>query len=157
MRKRVIANVPQSSSPLQQDWLDLNSTAVVEVTSEDNSHPVEAALLPDETRGWCAATVGTQTVRLIFDQPQTLRRIYLVFEETKIQRTQEFVVRWSAEGENPYREIWRQQWNFSPPDTVRETEDHSVELSNVKALELVIVPDISGGEARASLLTLRVA
>jgi hypothetical protein len=42
-------------------------------------------------------------------------------------------------------------------DTVRETEDHSVELSNVKALELVIVPDMSGGEARASLLTLRVA
>jgi hypothetical protein len=66
-------------------------------------------------------------------------------------------VRWSADGANPFRDIFRQQWNFSPPDTVRETEDHAVELSNVKTLELVIVPEISGGDARASLRMLRLA
>jgi hypothetical protein len=157
MRKHVIANVPEATSLLPQNWLDLNSTASVEVTSEEDSHPVEAALLPDESRGWCAATAGIQTIRLVFDQPQVLRHILLVFEETTIKRTQEFVLRWSGNGENPYREILRQQWNFSPPDTERETEDHSVELSNVKTLELVIVPDISGGDAHASLQTLRLA
>ena len=157
MRKHVIANVPGAASLLPQNWLDLDSTASVEVTSEDDGHPVEAALLPDESRGWCAATAGIQTVRLVFDKPQVLKRIFLVFEETTIKRTQEFVLRWSGNGENPYREILRQQWNFSPPDTVRETEDHSVDLSGVKALELVIVPDISGGGARASLQTLRLA
>jgi hypothetical protein len=45
--------------------------------------------------------------------------------------------------------------NFSPPETERETEDYAVELSDVTALELNMVPDKSGGEARASLECLR--
>lgn len=156
MRKNVIAAVPDTAS-LQQNWLDLDAAASVEVTSEEDGHPVEAALLPDRSGGWRSATAGSQTVRLVFDKPQTLKRIWLVFEETEIKRTQEFVVRWSESGANPFRDIFRQQWNFSPPDTVREMEDHALELSNVKALELVILPDISGGDAHASLRALRLA
>ena len=49
----------------------------------------------------------------------------------------------------------RQQWNFSPPESVQEVEDYAVELSTVTALELIIVPDKSGGAARASLASLR--
>ena len=49
----------------------------------------------------------------------------------------------------------RQQWNFSPPATTREAEDYQVELSNVTVLEMFIVPDMSGGAARASLNGLR--
>jgi len=45
----------------------------------------------------------------------------------------------------------RQQWNFSPPKTTREIEEYRVELSGVTVLELVVVPDISRGAARASL------
>ena len=45
--------------------------------------------------------------------------------------------------------------NFSPPETERETEDYAVELSDVTALELSIVPDKSGGEVRAALECLR--
>ena len=56
-----------------------------------------------------------------------------------------------------FREIVRQQWNFSPPETVRETEDYTVDLSDVTVLELRILPDKSGGEARASLASLRLA
>jgi hypothetical protein len=56
-----------------------------------------------------------------------------------------------------FREIVRQQWNFSPPDSIRETEDYTVELSDVTILDLIIVPDSSGGEARASLASLRLA
>jgi hypothetical protein len=51
----------------------------------------------------------------------------------------------------------RQQWNFSPPNTIREVEDYRVELSQVTILELVIVPDISRGAARASLKSLRLS
>jgi hypothetical protein len=51
----------------------------------------------------------------------------------------------------------RQQWNFSPPDTVREVEEYQVELSDVTVLELIIVPDITRGSARASLKSLRVS
>jgi hypothetical protein len=51
----------------------------------------------------------------------------------------------------------RQQWNFSPPNTTREIEEYHVQLSDVTILELVIVPDISRGAARASLKSLRVS
>ena len=104
-----------------------------------------------------AATPGTQTIRLIFDEPQKLSRIFLVFEDTENSRTQEFVVRWSPDIERAFRDIVRQQWNFSPPDSVRETEDYAVELFSVKVLELEIVPDKSGGEVRAALVSLRLA
>ena len=42
-------------------------------------------------------------------------------------------------------------------NTTREIEEYHVELSEVTVLELVIVPDISRGAARASLKSLRVA
>jgi hypothetical protein len=157
MRKRLITPSPKEAPQLDEGWLDLNQTAVVEVTSEEKEYPVESALVAGEVRGWRAADSRTQTVRLIFDQPQRLTRIALVFEETETQRTQEFVLRCSPDGGRSFREIVRQQWNFSPPDTIREVEDCQVDLSGVTVLELVIVPDISRGSARASLKSLRVS
>jgi len=71
---------------------------VVEVTSEEKDYPVEGALIAGELRGWRATDSGTQTIRLIFDEPQRLTRIALVFEETETERTQEFVLRWSPDG-----------------------------------------------------------
>ena len=72
-------------------------------------------------------------------------------------RTQEFVLRWSPDGGQSFREIICQQWNFSPPNSIREVEEYHVELSNVTVPELVIVPDISRGAARTSLKSLRVS
>jgi XRCC1 N terminal domain len=64
----------------------VESAAVVEVTSEDTAYPIESALLSGEKRGWRAEKPGTQTIRLIFDEPQNLRRIWLVFDETETRR-----------------------------------------------------------------------
>ena len=133
------------------------TSTVVEVTSEDKDYPVESALVSGTMQGWRAASPGTQTIRLLFDQPKKLRRIALVFEETATQRTQEFVLRWSTDGGRSFGEIVRQQWSFSPPDTIREVEEYRVELSGVRVLELVIVRDISRGSARASLKSLRLS
>ena len=130
---------------------------MVEITSEDKDYPVESAFASGEAQGWRAAEAGTQTIRLVFDQPQRLKRISVVFEEKEIGRTQEFVLRWSADGGNSFREIVRQQWNFSPPETIREVEEYQVELASVTVLELVIVPNVSGGSARASLKSLRLS
>jgi hypothetical protein len=157
MRKRLITPSPQDAAAHDEGWLDLDRLAVVEVTSEDKDYPVESALAAEEVRGWRAAASGTQTVRLIFDEPQRLTRIALVFEETETERTQEFVLRWSGDGGRSFREVVRQQWNFSPANTTREIEEYHVELSEVTVLELVIVPDISRGAARASLKSLRVS
>jgi hypothetical protein len=153
MRKQEISSTPPS---VGQVWLDLERTTSVEVTSEENGYPIESALLGTDNRGWRAASPGTQTVRLIFDEPQKLRRIRLVFEDSENRRTQEFALRWSDTGRS-FREIVRQQWNFSPPNSVRETEDYTVELSDVTILDLIITPDKSGGEVRASLASLRLA
>ena len=156
MRKRLITPTPPTPAP-DEEWLDLESAAVVEVTSEEKGYPVESALVSGETEGWRAADSGTQTIRLVFDVPQRIRRIWLVFEETEAERSQEFVLRWFSDGGHLFREIVRQQWNFSPPETIREIEDYQVELSNITVLELVIVPDNGRGAARASLKSLRLA
>ncbi len=156
MRKRLLTKAPETDRR-STDSLDLESAAVVEVTSEDSDFPIECALASKETAGWRAALPGTQGIRLVFDEPQELRRVSLVFEEKQTSRTQEFVLRWSSDGGRKFQEIVRQQWNFSPPAITRENEEYRVELSQVTALELVIVPDISGGTARASLRSLRLS
>jgi hypothetical protein len=157
MRKRLVAPISQDAPSLNEGWLDLGRLAVVEVTSEEKEYPVESALAVAEGRGWRAAASGAQTIRLIFDEPQRLTRISLVFEESETERTQEFVLRWSGDGGRSFQEIVRQQWNFSPPNAAREIEEYRVPLSGVTILELVVVPDISRGSARASLNSLRLS
>jgi hypothetical protein len=156
MRKRLLTT-PQDAPLLDEDWLNLDGVVVVEVTSEDKDYPVECALVSGGMRGWRAADAGAQTIRLVFDESQTLKRIALIFEETEIERTQEFVLRWSGDYGSSFQEIMRQQWNFSPPDATRDVEEYRVELSGVNVLELVIVPDISGGATHASLKSLRLS
>ena len=129
MRKRLITPTAESIRTRSEGWLDVERAAVVEVTSEDGGYPVESAFVSGDSRGWRAAVPGSQTIRLIFDQPQRLKRIFLVFEEHHTARTQEFVLRWSPDGGDSVREIVRQQWNFSPPNTVEECEDYQLELS----------------------------
>jgi hypothetical protein len=157
MRKRQIPLTTEGTPPSQQAWLELDRIASVEFTSEEQGYAVESALVGDDSRGWRAANPRTQIVRLVFDEPQRLRRIWLTFEDAENTRTQEFVLRWSPGVGHSFREIVRQQWNFSQPDSVREVEDYAVELSDVVVLELIIVPDKGNSEARASLQSLRLA
>jgi hypothetical protein len=157
MRKRVIGHGPREVSAVEPGWIDLERLAQVEITSEDVDYPIESALIPGMGSGWRAAQPGEQTIRLLFDAPLRLRLIHLVFHEDEQERTQEFVLRWSPGGGQSYREILRQQYNFSPPDAACEVEDYDLDLDGVTTLELKIVPDISGGGARASLAQLRLA
>ena len=128
MCKRMINSGSEASLRSGDDWLDLDRLAQVEIMSESAEHPIESALIPDRGPGWRAAQPGKQSIRLIFDQPVSIGRIFLRFEEEEHGRTQEFVI-----------------------------EDYSVKLDGVIALELEIVPDISGGRAYASLAQMRLA
>src|SRR6266567_7973711 len=87
MRKRLITPSPQDAAAHDEGWLDPTRAGVVEVTSEDREYPVETALVSGEMLGWRAAESGTQTIRLIFDEPKRLTRISLVFEEPDTERT----------------------------------------------------------------------
>ncbi len=157
MRKRIIDSNLQDRASQNEVWLNVEDLADVEVTSEDKAHPIESALLPGPPSGWRAAASGKQTIRLLFSRPQPLRRVRLDFAEPNVERTQEYVLRWSEDGGKSFREIVRQQWNFSPQGATTETEIHDVELPAVTVLELSIIPDTSGGNAIASLEQLRVA
>lgn len=155
MRKTIIPPPSAHAAALEPAWLDLEHLAHVEVSSEDPAHPVEEALRTAGA-GWRAGASGPQRVRLRFEEPQRLQRIHIRFEETRHARSQEFVLRWSGEG-GSFREIVRQQWNFSPSGSTSESENYVVALDGVLVLELCITPDRSGGDARASLGELRLA
>ncbi len=157
MRKRLIEERPRGAPPAERNWLPVENLAEVEFTSEDPAHPVEAALQATGTSGWRAAGPGRQTIRLVFAQPQPIRLIHLNFVEPLVERTQEYVLRWSPDRGQSFREIVRQQWNFSPSGTTVETEDYQVDLTQITMLELNINPDISGRNAVASLDQWRIA
>ena len=129
MRKRLIEETRQATSTSDEGWLDLEDLVEVEISSEDAAHPIELALAHGEHAGWRAAVSGKQ----------------------------EYVLRWSADKGKTYREFVRQQWNFNPQGASAEIEEHQVELSGVTVLELVITPEIGGGDAVASLARLRIA
>jgi hypothetical protein len=154
MRKHLVSHKPEDAAA-GAEWLSLAADAV-EITSEDAAQPIERALIGDDTHGWRAGEPGAQTIRLLFDQPQDVHRIYLSFVETTAARTQEFVLRWSQDGK-AFREIIRQRWNFSPDGATRETEDYTVNLAGARVLELTIEPNISSRGDYASLQRLRIA
>ncbi|MDT8387549.1 MAG: hypothetical protein RQ736_08550 [Thiogranum sp.] len=157
MRKHIIGEQPtRKDTPENLKWLDLEVHARAEITSEDPEHPFEEALRPQGT-GWRAAEPGTQSLRLLFDEPVRIQHIRLVFRETETRRSQEFVLRWRTGTDPGLREIVRQQYNFSMPDSTEEQEDYQVTIEGLSELELRIVPDISGGPAHASLAQLRLA
>jgi hypothetical protein len=164
MRKSIVSPNPATKTPIGDIWRDLERIARVEITSEDTAFPIEQALGKKVTTGWRAATTGPQVIRLLFDEPQTIRRILVDFIERTAERSQEFAIFVQSQGVGPHsdlREVVRQQWNFSPHGTTEEIEDFNVELSGITMLELRIDPDRSHdpalSQSYASLQSLKLA
>lgn len=156
MRKRIVSSGAEAPATPEGEWLNLEEVAEVEITSEDPAHPIEHALLPGHSSGWRAGTSGEQTIRFLFDKPQSIRRIWIHFEESEVERTHEFVLRWSADHGGKFTDIVRQKWNFSPDGMREESEDVYLDASGVTTLELNIKPDISDDTAVATLAQLRI-
>lgn len=159
VRKSIVSASNAGALPEVGEWLDLDSVARVEITSEDPAFPIEHALGKDVTTGWRASMTGPQIVRLLFDAPLAIRRIQLHFVDKVSERSQEFAVFAGEVGE--LGEVVRQQWNFSPHGTTEEIEDYTVDLRDVTVLELRIDPDRSHDPKQsrhhASLQRLRLA
>jgi F5/8 type C domain len=135
---------------------DIAAVATVLVSSEDPRHPIDYAF--DGQRGpgasrWIAAQPGEQTLILAFDTPQTIRKILVEVEEPEISRTQEMAVSISQDGQT-YRELLRQEYNFSPPGTTLEHEEWSIKADAITHLQLRIKPDKGDKAGRATLTTL---
>jgi hypothetical protein len=156
LRKQIIKPSPAAPIPMPGE-IDIAAVATVLVTSEDPCHPVDHAF--DQQRGpggsrWVAGEPGEQTLILDFDAPQTIRRILLIVEEPGVARTQELQLAVSGDGGQTYRELVRQEFNFSPPGTTFEREDWAVTAEGVTHLRLWIKPDKGGKSFRATLTSL---
>jgi hypothetical protein len=155
--RKIVKKAEPELAPENGSWLDLSTIAQVEVTSEDSQHPIESVFTEGNAGGWQAAERGKQTIRLYFDQPQRVRRIWLRFLESHLERTQQFSLQWAKNKNETLRPLFQQQWNFSPTGSTSQTEDYNVELDDVWMLQLVIEPDISRGPAVATLQNWRIA
>ena len=123
MRKRIAGPLQgHSTDESDRGWLTLEQIATVEVTSEDPNFPIECAFGLKDGPGWRASQGGEQQIRIIFDEPVSLHRIYLRFDEAESERTQEFTLRLAPAAGGSTTEIVRQQWNFSPAGSTAEIE-----------------------------------
>ena len=74
-----------------------------------------------------------------------------------MNRTQEVQLAVSDDGGKTYRELLRQEFNFSPEGTTWECEDWAVEEVNVTHLTLLIKPDKGRKDLFAKLTSLVLA
>ncbi len=154
LRKQIIRSPVLIPAPRTNE-IDIATVATVLVTSEAAEHPVDHAF--DDNRGpggnrWVAGEPGEQTLILSFDAPQEIRRVALEVEETGVARTQELQLAVSTDSGRTYREVLRQEYNFSPPGTTFEREDWAVPADGVTHLRLVVRPD-KGGKPRLATIT----
>jgi hypothetical protein len=156
LRKQIIRPTPAIPA-LMPGEIDIAAVATVLVTSEAPEHPVDHAF--DAHRGpggsrWVAGEPGEQVLILAFDAPQAIRRVVLEVEEWEVARTQELQLAVSSDGGTTYREVLRQEYNFSPPGTTFEREDWAVNAEGVTHLRLRIRPDKGGKPCRAMITSL---
>ena len=158
MRKKPVAQDAQAASMVPEEkWLDLNDLAHVDLTSQDQTHPIENALSTGNSPdGWRASALGPQTIRIHFDEPQAIRLIRVHFVEKEQERAQGFLLSCLRNGESK-REIVRQQWTFSPNGANEQVENYFVSLTDVVTVELVIDPDRGLNRTPATLAELRIA
>ena len=156
LRKALLQpRVPHAPIPVQE--ISIPDSATVLVTSEMPDHPIDCICDgqhgPGSTR-WIADEMGDQTVIVAFDTARTLRKVKLEVEEPDISRTQELALSISRDGGQTYREVLRQEYNFSPPGTTFEREEWRIPAEGVTNLWLWIRPDKGGKECRASITSL---
>src|SRR5438067_1736088 len=83
------------------------------------------------------------------DHPLSLNHISLEVEERGVERRQELWLEVSCDGGRTYREMLRQEYNFSPPGTTFEREDWALRAEGVTRLRVRIKPDMAGKPCRA--------
>lgn len=154
LRKHILQPV---ESHARGGEISIADTATVLVTSELPDHPVDH--ICDGQRGpggtrWIAEQPGDQTVVLAFDAPRNIDTVSVEIEEREVSRTQELTLATSRDGGKTYREVLRQEFNFSPSGTTFEHEDWRIAADGITNVRLWIRPDKGGKPCRASLTSL---
>ncbi|AFZ43915.1 hypothetical protein PCC7418_1746 [Halothece sp. PCC 7418] len=157
MRKEIVDSGPLNPRSATTGELDIINIATVQLTSEDSDHPIERVFDQQHGKGatyWAAATSGPQTITLVFDQPQVIRKIQLEIEEVEVSRTQVLQISVSHNGGQSFEKVLEQDYTFSPPGTTFQCEDWTVNLEQVTHFSLKIIPDRDHHLALAKLSSL---
>lgn len=154
MRKHILHRFNEST---QGEEIPIDALATVFVSSEESDYPIDCAF--DRQRGpggtrWVAGENGEQVVILAFDTPQTIDQVAIEIEECDVYRTQETQLAVSKDGGMTYRELRRQEFNFSPDSTTFEREEWTISEHGITHVRLWIKPDKGGKDCRATLTSL---
>lgn len=137
--------------------ISIPDTATVLVTSERPDHPIDyicdGQFGPGSTR-WIAEQPGDQTVVLAFDRARDIQTLSLEIEEKEVSRTQELTLSTSRDGGQTYREVLRQEFNFSPSGTTFEHEEWRLAAEGITNVRVWIRPDKGGKPYCASMTSL---
>jgi hypothetical protein len=157
LRKRLL-EADAATSTRAADEIDIAGSATIAYSSENPSHPVELLLDGRSGRGatrWIGARPDTIEHMIVeFDQPQTISRLVYEVEEAERERTQEVRVEASEDGGRTYRQIFVQEFTFSPRGATYQREDQRFNLHQVSHLRLTIAPN-KNGSGTATLTALR--
>lgn len=157
MRKEIVDSETLNPRSTTNGELDIVNIATVQLTSEDSDHPIENVFKPQQGKGasyWLAASSGSQTITLVFDQPQAIGKIQLEIEELETSRSQVLQISVSHNGGQSFEKVLEQDYTFSPPGTTFEREDWTVNLEQVTHFRLKIQPDRDHHQCVAKLSSL---
>ena len=144
LRKRIATYPEEVKNQKEGSILDLLNNAEVIITSEDEGHPIDNLVDGSRGRGssqWLAGTSGTQVLIFKFDTPQHITEIVYEIEETKDTRTQEILLEASSDAGEKYRELVRQEYNFSPSGSTFQKEIVAVNITGATNIKMTIKPD----------------
>ncbi len=159
LRKQVIPKPSRDPAPLEGE-IPIADVATVQVTSEQADHPIDHAF--DRSRGpggsrWVAGAPGEQSVTLLFDSPQTIRRIAVEVEELAVGRTQELALSVSSDGGRPIESSSGRSSTSAHRARASSASSGRSPSDAVTHLRLDIKPDKGGRVGLASLTSLSVA
>lgn len=155
LRKKIISSVTAGAAiPDPANTIDIIRNAEVIATSESESCPldniVDGSTGPGSSQ-WEAGSTGAQTLIFKFDVPQNITGIDYEIEEREVARTQEVCFDVSIDSGAHFREILRQEYNFSPNGSTYQREELKLDIPQVTELKMTIKPDKGNHECRAKL------
>ena len=154
LRKRIATRPEEVKNQKEGPILDLLNNAEVIITSEAEGHPVDNLIDGSRGRGssqWLAGTSGPQVLIFKFDTPQHITEIVYEIEETKDTRTQEILLEASGAAADKYRELVRQEYNFSPSGSTFQKEVVTVKIPVTTSIKMTIKPDKGNASFKAKL------
>ena len=151
MRKYVLGQAEITTSSSKE--IDCLQNTAVGFTSADPANPVENLFDGDLATCWSSASDDrTEQILITFDAPKSLTKIVYEVIEREFQRTQEVQIEVSVDGEN-FRRVFVQEYVFSPSGANYEKQDLKLEMRDVSALRLTVIPN-KNGSGRAKLTSL---